>query len=84
MTIHSVFTLNLQFFTRLGTREWVDGGGWVWMTRAINSTRHQSWRLGLRWLLVSRFTQKQIYIGICNVFTSNLTFYIPLGDGFSF
>ena len=46
MTIRSVFTLNLPFFTRLGTREWVDGGGWFWMTRAINSTRHQSWHLG--------------------------------------
>jgi hypothetical protein len=46
LTIHSVFALNLPFFTRLGTREWVDGGGWVWMTRAINSTPHQSWHLG--------------------------------------
>ena len=44
-TIHSVFTLNLPFFTRLGAREWVDGGGWFWMTCTINSTPHQSWRL---------------------------------------
>ena len=45
ITIHSVFTLNLPFFIHLGAREWVDGGGWFWMTCTINSTPHQSWRL---------------------------------------
>jgi hypothetical protein len=27
-----VFTYNLMFYIRLGTREWMDGRGWVWMT----------------------------------------------------
>jgi hypothetical protein len=48
MTIHSVFTWNILIFIRLGTWEWVDGAGWVWMTCAINSTHHQSWCLGVR------------------------------------
>ena len=32
MTIHSVFTLNILFYTSQGRQEWVDGGGWVWMS----------------------------------------------------
>ena len=62
MTIHSVFTLNLPFFTRLGTQEWVDGSGWVWMTCAINSTCHQSWRLGFALLLDLVFCSRKMYI----------------------
>jgi len=43
---HIVFTLNILFYTPQGRQEWVDGGGWVWMTRAINSIPHQSSCLG--------------------------------------
>jgi len=36
----------LSFYVARGTRDWVDGSRWVWMTHAINSTCHQSWHLG--------------------------------------
>ena len=42
ITRYTVFTLNVLFYTLQGRQEWVDGGGWVWMMRAINSTPHQS------------------------------------------
>jgi len=45
----------LSFSVARGTREWVDGGGWVWMTHAINSTHHQSWRLGFVLAVGPRF-----------------------------
>jgi hypothetical protein len=65
ITIYTVLTLNILFYTPRGRQEWVDGGGWIWMTRAINSIHHQSWRLGFVLAVGARFfAAEKLYIAI--------------------
>ena len=56
ITRSNVFTCNLQFYIRLGTREWVDGRGWVWMTFLFRNLSH------LNYLRSSTFTAGVLYI----------------------
>jgi len=56
---YNTYVWILLFSVARGTWDWVDGSGWVWMTRAINSMRHQSWCLGFVLAVGPRFLQQK-------------------------
>jgi len=58
----------------------VDGGGWVWMTRAINSTRHQSWPLGFALAVGPGFLQQKSGILLVEIYSWGIYLQICVSE----